>query len=211
MHCITSAPRETFTNKRVLVRADLNVPVKDNIVTDDLRIRRLLPTLTYLAECGAKIIILSHFGRAGDSLVVPFRKLQVSVPTLEFERSLPGAPGLREKVDALQSGKCVLLENLRQDAREEANDPEFAKAIAELGDIYVNEAFSNSHRAHASMVGVPALLPHYAGISLQEEVDHLTKALNPAHPSLAIVAGAKFETKEPLIKILLRRFVEVVA
>jgi phosphoglycerate kinase len=206
MQCITSVPRETFTNKRVLVRADLNVPVKDNMVTDDLRIRRLLPTLTYLADCGAKIIILSHFGRAGDTLTVPFRKLQVSVPTLEFERGLPGDAGVLERVSALQPGKALLLENLRKDDREEKNDPAFAKAISELGDIYVNEAFSNSHRAHASMVGVPALLPHYVGISLQEEVDHLTKALQPEHPSLAIVAGAKFDTKEPLIRILLQKY-----
>lgn len=206
MQCITSVPKETFTNKRVLVRADLNVPVADNMVTDDLRIRRLLPTLKYLEEAGAKVIIFSHFGRAGDSLVVPFRKLQISVPTLEFERSLPGSAGLLEKVNALQPGKALLLDNLRKDEREEKNDPEFAKQIAELGDIYVNEAFSNSHRAHASMVGVSALLPHYAGISLQEEVDHLTKALSPAHPSLAVVAGAKFDTKEPLIRILLQKY-----
>jgi phosphoglycerate kinase len=206
MQCITSVPKETFTNKRVLVRADLNVPVKDSVVTDDLRIRRLLPTLKYLEEAGAKIIILSHFGRAGDTLVVPFRKLQVSVPTLEFERQLPGAPGLLEKIEALQPGKAILLDNLRKDEREEKNDAGFAKEMAALGDIYVNEAFSNSHREHTSMVGVPKLLPHYTGISLQAELDHLTKALNPTHPSLAIVAGAKFETKEPLIRILLQKY-----
>lgn len=206
MQCITSVPKETFTNKRVLVRADLNVPVADNIVTDDLRIRRLLPTLKYLEEAGAKIIILSHFGRAGDTLTVPFRNLQIHIPTLDFERVLPGDLSLPEKIDKLQPGKAILLDNLRKDEREEKNDAGFAKEMASLGDIYVNEAFSNSHRAHASMVGIPALLPHYAGISLQEEVDHLTKALAPAHPSLAIVAGAKFETKEPLIRILLEKY-----
>jgi phosphoglycerate kinase len=186
MQCITDIPKETFTNKRVLVRADLNVPVKDNTVTDDLRIRRLLPTLRYLMDAGAKVIVLSHFGRGGDSLIVPFRKLQVSVPSIDFEPVLPGDPPLLAKIDAMQPG--------------------FAKEIASLGDIYVNDAFSNCHREHASMVGVPKLLPHYAGIALHEEVSHLTKAINPGHPSLAVVAGAKFDTKEPLIRVLLQKY-----
>jgi phosphoglycerate kinase len=206
MQCITDVDKSIFTNKRVIVRADLNVPVKDSIVTDDLRIRRLVPTLQYLLDCGAKVILLSHFGRGGDSLIIPFRKLLVSMPTFEFEPSLPGNPALLAKTNALQPGKGILLENLRQDPREEANDEGFAREIAQLGDIYVNDAFSNCHRAHASMVGVPKLLPHYAGIALTEEVRHLTKALQPERPSLAVVAGAKFETKEPLIRVLLEKY-----
>lgn len=206
MQCITDVPKETFTGKRVLVRADLNVPVKDNIVTDDLRIRRLLPTITYLTDAGARVIVVSHFGREGASLVVPFRKLQIAIPTLDFDRAVPSDAGLHARIDALESGKVLLLENLRKDPREEANDATFAKELASLADIYVNDAFSNCHRAHASMVGVPSLLPHYAGIALVEEVRHLRAALEPTHPSLAVIAGAKFETKEPLIRVLLSRY-----
>ncbi|MBI3632226.1 MAG: phosphoglycerate kinase [Candidatus Vogelbacteria bacterium] len=181
--------------KKVLLRLDLNVSLKDGAVFDDFRIKGSLPTLNYLKDADAKIIILSHLGEGGTETLRPVADyLKVSLLPIKIDVSL------KDRVAHMQNGEVIILENLRQDKREVVNDPEFAKELASLGDIYVNDAFSVSHRNHTSIVALPKLLPHYAGFLLQSEVENLSKLFNPDHPFLFILGGAKFETKINLVK-----------
>ena len=192
--------------KRVLVRADLNVPVADGKVTDASRIERLAPTLRELADKGARVVVVSHFGRPKNH--EPDLSLRPIVPTLAaaldgrkvvFADDCIGAPAQRA-VDGLRDGEIALLENLRFHKGEEKNDPAFAKALAALADVYVDDAFSAAHRAHASTEAVAHLLPAYAGRLMQAELIALDKALdNPARPVAAIVGGAKVSTKLELL------------
>ncbi|HWY66627.1 MAG TPA: phosphoglycerate kinase, partial [Rhizomicrobium sp.] len=184
--------------KRVLVRADLNVPVTGGKVTDDTRIVRQAPTIRELADKGAKVIILSHFDRPKGK-VVPSMSLQVLVEPLQktigrhiaFSDDCIG-PKAQAAVAALKDGEILLLENTRFHKGEEDNDPAMARELAALGDIFVNDAFSAAHRAHASAEGVARLLPNAAGRSMQAELTHLQKALgNPERPLMAVVGGAK--------------------
>jgi phosphoglycerate kinase len=189
--------------KRVLIRTDLNVPVSGTEVTDATRIERLLPTLQNLTARGAKLIVLSHFGRpegkpaAEYSLRPAAKKLAAmmsSTPVLFGEDCV--GPAANAAVAQLQPGQIAVLENLRFHKEEEANDPEFAKALASLGDIYVNDAFSVSHRAHASIEALAHLLPAYAGPSMMAEIDAFKLALDrPERPVAAIVGGSKVSTK----------------
>ncbi|HEY5383576.1 MAG TPA: phosphoglycerate kinase [Candidatus Paceibacterota bacterium] len=182
---IKSVKDADVAGKRVLLCVDFNVPLKEGRVADDMRIRAALPTISLLRERGAKqIVILSHLGRPDGKVVEGLRMAPVEARLREF---VPNAPDI------------VVHENLRFDPREEANDLGFAKELASLGDLFVNDAFSDSHRAHASIVGIAALLPSYAGLLMEEEIAKLSEALAPAHPSLAIIGGAKFETKIPLL------------
>ena len=174
---IKERPVSEWRGKKVLVRLDLDVPLRNGAVTDDFRLRRALPTLNFLLDAGADLTIIGHLGRRGES-IAPVRARLVE---------LAGRP-LR------------ILENLRRDGREEANKPAFAAELAVGQEIFVNEAFAVCHRAHASVVGLPALLPSYAGLNLQAEVENLSRALNPPRPSLLILGGAKFETKAPLLQ-----------
>src|SRR5579883_2407614 len=198
--------------KRVLVRADLNVPVKDGKVTDATRIERQAPTIRELADKGAKVIILSHFDRPKGK-VVPSMSLKVLVKPLAEAIARPVAfaedcigPKAQEAVAALKDGEVLLLENTRFHKGEEDNDPAMAKALAGLGDIFVNDAFSAAHRAHASTAGVAHLLPNAAGRSMQAELEHLEKALgNPQRPLMAVVGGAKVSTKIALLENLVRK------
>lgn len=179
--------------KRVLVRVDFNVPLQDGTVQSDLRIRVALPTLELLHQKGAaKIILLAHLGRPEGKVV---EKLRMA-PVEAHLRTLTSVP-------------FELHENLRFDPREESNDPTFAQELAALGEVYVNEAFADSHRPHASIATLPTLLPSFAGLRLLEEVRSLATALMPPKGSVAIVGGAKFETKEPLIRKLLPVYSEV--
>ena len=190
---VKSVKDADVAGKRVLVRVDFNVPLKNGAVQSDLRIRAALPTLELLHKNGAaKIILLAHLGRP-DGKVVDALKL---APVEERTRTLTEVP-------------FEMHENLRFDPREEANDPGFAAELAALGDIFVNEAFADSHREHASIVGIPKLLPGYAGLRFEEEVGRLSLALTPPQGALAIVGGVKFETKEPIIKKLLGLYAEV--
>jgi phosphoglycerate kinase len=173
--------------KRVLVHTDFDVPLQNGAVADDFRIRAALPTLLLLKEKGAqKISIISKLGRPNGVVV-------------EALRMTPVTARLAELIDMAD---IEVQENLRFDPREEANDESFAKELAALGDIFVNEAFADSHRAHASIVGIPKFLPSYAGLRFMEEVNHITEALTPPQKSLAIIGGAKFETKQPLLEKL---------
>jgi len=197
--------------KRVLVRADLNVPIENGVVTDATRIDRVAPSITELADKGAKVILLSHFGRpkgrdAKNSLKPVVAELaHVIKRPVKFADDCIGETA-EQAVAELGPGNILCLENTRFYPGEENNDPEFAKALAKLGDIYVNDAFSVSHRAHASTEGIAHLLPAYAGRTLQTELDALVKALeHPDRPLTAIVGGAKVSTKLDLLGNLLRK------
>jgi phosphoglycerate kinase len=197
--------------KRVLVRADLNVPVANGKVTDDTRIVRQAPTIRELADKGAKVIILSHFDRPKGK-VVPSMSLRVLVEPLQktIGRNIAFADDCigpkAAAVAALKDGEVLLLENTRFHKGEEDNDPAMARDLAALGDIFVNDAFSAAHRAHASTEGVARLLPNAAGRSMQAELTHLQKALgNPERPLMAVVGGAKVSTKIELLQNLVKR------
>ena len=181
--------------KRVLLRLDLNVPIKDGAVLDDFRVKSSMPTLNYLKNVGARIIILSHIGEEGTETLEPVAKyLGVKLLSIRIDNSL------KDEVSKISDGEVVMLENLRRDRREVADDPDFAKELASLGDIYVNDAFAVSHRRHASIVSLPTLLPSFGGFLLKSEVENLSKAFNPGHPFLFILGGVKFETKINLVK-----------
>ena len=163
----------------MLLRADLNVPIKGGRVVDDFRIKAMLPSVRLLVKKGAKVVILSHHSKEGQSL----------------------APVQKYLARLFPKTKVELFENLRFNPGEEKNDSAFAKKLASLADIYVNDAFPVSHRAHASIVSIPKYLPSYAGLQLEEEVKNLSKVIkNPKHPFLFILGGSKFSTKMPLIK-----------
>jgi phosphoglycerate kinase len=198
--------------KRVLLRADLNVPVKDGLVTDATRIERLAPTIKALIDRGAKVIVMSHFGRP-KSGPDPALSLRALIAPLEkaigrkvaFASDCIGDEAKRVVV-ALEPGQAALLENLRFHKGEEANSPDFARALAELGDIYVDDAFSAAHRAHASIDALARLLPAAAGKLMEAELEALTAALEaPKRPVLALVGGAKVSTKLDLLRFLIRK------
>jgi phosphoglycerate kinase len=198
--------------RKALVRVDFNVPMHDGEITDDTRLRAALPTIERLRAGGAEVILLSHFDRPKGKRV-PSMSLKPVVGPLS---KLIGAPvafaddcvgeAAKAAVDALKPGDVLLLENLRYHAGEEANDPAFAKQLAELGDLYVNDAFSAAHRAHASTEGLAHLLPAYAGESMRRELDALDKALgNPERPVLGIVGGSKVSSKLDLLTHLITK------
>jgi phosphoglycerate kinase len=198
--------------KRVLVRADLNVPVKDGKVTDATRIERLAPTIKDLCARGAKVVVLSHFDRPKGKRV-PEMSLKAVQPALAqaigkdvvFADDCIG-PEAAQVVNALQPGQVALLENLRYHNGEEANDAAFIKSLAALGDLYVNDAFSAAHRAHASTEGLAHVLPAYAGRQMQAELEALTAALeNPKKPVMAIVGGSKISTKLDVLNNLVAK------
>jgi len=200
------------SGKHVLVRADLNVPMQDGKVSDALRIERQAPTIRELAEKGARVIVLSHFDRPKGK-VVESMSLKLLAPALAAATARPVAfaadcigDGAREAAARLKDGEVLLLENTRFHAGEEANDPEFAKAVASLGDIFVNDAFSAAHRAHATTEGLAHLLPAAAGRAMEAELTHLHAALDhPERPLMAVVGGAKISTKIALLGNLIRR------
>ncbi|TMG05051.1 MAG: phosphoglycerate kinase [Chloroflexi bacterium] len=197
--------------KRVLVREDLNVPLSDGTVADDSRVRAAAPTLQHLAQRGARVIVLSHLGRPKDR--EPDLSLKPIAPDLarrvgrevQFAEDCVGEPAM-SAVDKLQSGQLLLLENVRYHKEDEANDPAFARRLAALGDLFVNDAFAASHRAHASVVGVAAYLPAFAGELMEAELRALRQALdNPRRPMVAVVGGAKVSTKVGVLRNLLKK------
>jgi phosphoglycerate kinase len=196
--------------RRVLVRCDMNVPVKDGRVTDVTRLERLVPGLLELSKRGAKVIVVSHFGRPKSAADVEF----TLKPVAESFSKLLGQPvafapdcigeAAVKAVYALQPGGIAVLENLRFHKGEEKNDPAFAKELASLADIFIGDAFSCAHRAHASTEGVTHLLPSYAGPLMMEEINALRTALEkPKKPTAAVVGGAKVSTKIPVLENLL--------
>ncbi len=200
--------------KRVLVRVDFNVPldIKTDIIADDSRIKSTLPTIKYLIDHKAKVILCSHLGRPDGKVVEGLRMK----PVAERLSQLIKLPVLiasdcvgvevKKKVDTLKDREILLLENLRFHPEEEANDPNFAKALAELADIYVDDAFGTAHRAHASTVGVAKYLPAFSGFLMEKELKTLGKLLaNPKHPFAALLGGAKVSDKIGFIQNILNK------
>lgn len=179
--------------KRILMRVDFNVPVQDGKITDDMRIKAAVPTIELLKQKGAaRITLMTHWGRPEG-----------------VDESLRTAPLFAHLATLTDTANIEMLENVRFNAGEDANDAVFAQELAQHGDLFVNDAFAVCHRAAASVVGVATLLPAYAGLLVQKEVAEISKALNPEEPALAIVGGAKFETKIPLLTKLLETYGQI--
>ncbi len=207
MRSVTRIPR--LHNVPVLVRAALNVPVEGGVVANTFRLRQALPTIEYLRSRGARVILCGHLGDRGTETLRPvYEALKTLLPSLGFCSTSIGKEA-REAVRTLKPGDVLLLENLRRHRGEKENDPTFAKELAMLADVFVEDSFDVCHRPHASVVGVPEYLPAYAGLLVEAEVKQLTKALKPKKPALAVIAGAKFSTKEPVIRSLLARYTHV--
>ncbi len=204
--------------KKVLVRADLNVPMKQGRVADKTRIDAAIPTILKLKQAGAKVLIISHFGRPNgtfdssfslspivDALSECLSEASGKIINVKFAVDCRGLTA-QHAVEALENGEVLLLENLRFHKEEETNDKSFSNELASLADFYVNDAFSCSHRSHASITGVAAYLPSYAGISLEKEITSITKTLsNPSKPMAAIVGGSKISTKIDILTCLIER------
>ncbi|MFA5876809.1 MAG: phosphoglycerate kinase [Candidatus Paceibacterota bacterium] len=190
--------------KRVLLRLDLNAPIVNSAITDPFRIDRALKSIQFLVALEARVILVSHLSDSRGSLVPVYEYLKKKIP-LTFVNDIAGVEA-HQAVMAIQDGEVVLLQNIRMSEDEKKNDAHFAHELASLADIYVNDAFPASHRAHASIVGIPDILPSYAGFQFLDEVRGLTPALTPISPSLAIVGGAKLTTKVALIETLLKKY-----
>lgn len=193
-------------NVPVLVRAALNAPIKNGKVVNEYRLRRALPTIRFLRERGARVILISHIsGQGTETLQAAAEALGSLIPGVTFCPESIGARA-RAMIRDLAPGGVLVLENLRRHNGEKKNDGAFARELAALGDIFVQDSFDECHRAYASIVGVPKLLPSYAGLLLEEEVRELSRALAPAHPALAVIGGAKFSTKEAVLSTLLKKY-----
>ena len=198
------------SGRHVLVRVDFNVPLTDGRIADDTRIRAALPTITWLIDHDAKVILASHLGRPGGKVVEELRMAPVGAHLAELlgrpvtvTSSITGSDAT-EAVDAMEPGDVVLLENLRFDPGEEANDSDFAQELAELADLYVNDAFGAAHRAHASTAGVANYIPAYVGLLMEHEERMLSKLLdNPERPFVAIIGGAKVSDKIGILQHLM--------
>ena len=203
---------QSLSNKTVLVRGDLNVPVQSGTITDTARIERLKPTITTLQDKGARVVVLSHFGRPKGEPNPEF-SLSFMVQTLDKLWETPvsfcddiTAESTAGHIKAMANGAVCLLENTRFYAGEEENDPDFARQLAHLGDIFVNDAFSTAHRAHASTEGLAHILPSYAGTLMEEELNALAQALEkPERPVVAVVGGAKISTKLDLLANMIKK------
>ena len=203
---------DDLTGKKVLVRVDLNVPMEGAKVTDDTRLRAMLPTVLELSDRGAIVLLLSHFGRpkgekrpdmSTAQLVLPIHRL--AGRSVRFIEDCRG-PEAERAISTMLPGNIGVLENTRFHAGEEKNDPALAKAMSALGDYYVNDAFSSSHRPHASTGGITHFLPSYAGRAMEAELNALGSALgNPEHPVAAVVGGAKVSTKLGVLTHLLSK------
>jgi phosphoglycerate kinase len=196
----------------VLVRVDFNVPIEDGGIVDDTRIREAVPTIQYLVERGARVILITHLGRPDGQVDEAYR----TTPLAERLGELLGrpvrhlddcvGPAVESAVKAMRDGEIVMLENVRFHPGETKNDPDFARQLATLGELYVNDAFGTAHRAHASTVGVAQYLPAVAGLLMEREIKTLGRIMSdPPHPLVAIIGGSKISTKIGVLRSLLRR------
>jgi phosphoglycerate kinase len=206
MKCIDEVPVSELKGKRVVLRADFNVPLDNNGKASDVfRLKKGWATVDYLSKAGAKVIALSHIGRDPEESLAPVAEALKQFGTVVYVPDLLG-PAAQGAVAAMKEGDVLLLENLRRDPRETENGEDLAKDLAAYGDLYVDDAFAAAHRAHASIVGIPKFLPHYCGLLMRDELNALAGARSPQQPSFAVLGGAKFETKAPLIKLLLEKY-----
>ena len=206
MKCIDEIPAQDLKGRRVIVRSDFNVPLDaKGEVAEPFRIKRGWDTIAYLKERGAKVIILSHIGRDPHETLEPVARALKRFGPVVYVSDLTGEPA-KGAVAAMRDGEILLLENVRRDPRETDNDESLAKELAAFGDLYVDDAFAAMHRSHASIVGIPKFLPGYSGLLVREELRQVDAAREPKRPSFAILGGAKFETKEPLIRLLLEKY-----
>jgi len=206
MRCIDEIPAGELKGKRVLVRSDFNVPLTSaGEVADEFRLKRGWKSVGYLSERGARVIVVSHIGNDPSLSLEPVSRALKRFGPVVFIPDIAGSVA-RHAVASMKDGEIALLENLRRDAREKKNDETFARELAALAEVYVDDAFAAAHRAHASIVGVPKFLPHYAGFLMRDEIRELDTARHPERPSFAILGGAKFETKAPLIASLLQTY-----
>jgi phosphoglycerate kinase len=190
---------QNLAGKRVLLRLDLNVPIQEGKIKDDFRLKKSLATLDYLREKQAKVIIVSHSESGLSHSLRPVFDYLSKSHLMRFVPDFTSTEGA-QALNEMEADEVVMIDNIRQYHGEMENDPAFAKSLALFADIYVNDAFSVSHREHATIIGLPKLLPAYSGFQFQKEVEELSKALTPAHPFLFILGGAKFRTKMPVIK-----------
>jgi phosphoglycerate kinase len=201
-----------LSGRRVLMRADFNVPLKGTRITDATRITESLPTIRYILEQGGRLVLMSHLGRP-DGERLPEASLAPVAERLSAELGIPVPliddpldPAAEARVNALEPGEAVLLENVRFFPGETKNDPEFAAALARLGDVFVNDAFGSSHRAHASVSGVATHLPAVAGFLVKKEIEAFSRILkDPQHPFIAIVGGAKVSDKIVVLERLIEK------
>ena len=213
---MTVAPRSVTTapvkGKRVFVRVDFNVPLEGETITDDTRITAAMPTITWLREHGARIILASHLGRPKGQRTPKYSMTPVAMrleelvgQAVKLSDAITG-PEAEDAANALKDGEILLLENLRFEPGEEKNDPAFARSLAKLADLYVNDAFGAAHRAHASTAGIADHLPAYAGLLMLGEIKALSKVVsNPERPFVAILGGAKVSDKLAVIDNLLAK------
>jgi len=195
-----------YENIPIVVRAALNVPVENGVVINDYRLRRALPTIRFLAERGARVVLIGHLGEKGTETLKPVAEALGALLTgVSFFEETIGARA-RAAVRNLTPGNILVMENLRRDRGERMNDRVFAEALAELGDVFVEDCFDTCHRSHASIIGIPKILPSYAGLLLEEEVRELSRAQTPKSTSLAVIGGAKFSTKEAVLTTLLKTY-----
>lgn len=190
---------QDLKGKRVLVRASLNVPIENGVVLNYFRIMRAMPTLLHLTRAGARVILITHVGRDPKSTVEPIYKVLKEHLAVTYVPRVIGKE-VEEAIGTLKSGEALLLENIRSHEAEVTNNQDFAAKLASYGELYVNDDFANSHRRHASMVGIPQFVECCFGITFQKEYEELSRALKPESPSLFILGGAKFETKLPLLE-----------
>ncbi len=183
--------------KTVLVRADFNLAISDGVIQSDYKIVHCLPTIEYVFSKGGKAIVISHIKNKEGSTLKPVAEYLSKKFPVFFVSSLEEAEKVRRQ---MKVGELILLENIRNFSGEEKNDPKFSKELANLADIFVNEAFPSSHRKHASIIGLPKLLPSFAGFRFNREVDELSRAFSPERPYIAIIGGVKAETKIPILK-----------
>jgi len=203
---------KNLKNKRVILRTDFNVPMNEEKIIDDYRIKMSLPTIEYLLKKKARIVVVSHLGRPGGK---PSKKLSLLPVVQRLEKILKQKIAFvshsfgdeaKEAVETLEAGEILVLENIRFYPQEKENSAQFAKKIASLADVYINDAFAVSHRKQASVVAITKYLPSYTGLLLEEEIKKLSQTLSPTSPSVAIVGGAKISSKIKLINKLNKKF-----
>ncbi len=203
MKSIHHVSPELLRGKRVLLRTDFNVPLsKSGAIMEPARIEGAMKTIAYLKNCGARIILMSHIGREPEETLAPiasYLKSRISITFVDsWDKEI-----IQKTVDAMNECDVVLLQNLRAQKEEEENNPAFSAFLASLGELYVNDAFSVSHREHASVVGIPQHLKSYYGCQFKSEFENISRVFDPVHPFVVLMGGAKFETKIPVIESIL--------